>query len=197
MRLLVLSYVMLSFSLVTYGDYKSSIFRGSGVELDDRGNSKESYSVRIEVGEWVTDFFEFVTITTDKKLDDGSLRESTTVRLRSWGIALDSTDRASNSFAVIDEDGNMLGWGHKIEYRSKDAPKIHAILLNYRLSDHPDSDKVSLLLRFVKAEGTLDSTGSIVNRYGRIVSAWSDKTHISKRQRWEHKDHPDRPSSDE
>ena len=51
MHLFVMSFIMLSFSLVAQGDYKADFYRGSGRNHDQEGRSKGNYSVLIEMKE--------------------------------------------------------------------------------------------------------------------------------------------------
>ena len=68
----------------------------------------------------------------------------------------------TDSVTIVDADGNRLGWGYEIEFESEDAPKVYALMLNYRASDTPDSNTVSQLIRFVRSENTVTSTGSVI-----------------------------------
>lgn len=171
MRLFLTSLIILSFSIVGHSanDHKSDFYRGIGIERDHSGKSKGSYSVLLEVAEWSNHSAgtNITTITTIRTLEDGNLT------LQTLKLLVTGTD----SFTILDQDGDQLGWGYEMEFEREDSPKVHALLLNYRLSDKPDSNIVSHFIRYVRADGSIDSTGSIVDSNGKMVSAWSERAY--------------------
>ena len=160
-----MSLILLGFSLSSYGDNESKIYQGSGTEYD-QDESKSPYAVEIKITEGVSGRDKYLTIQSHVILEDGSYKGKT-VKLSFTG---------PDSFVIIDADGDRLGWGHKIEFENGDAPKVHALMLNYRTSDKPDSNIVSHLLRFVEGSNTVTSTGSVIDADGKMVSAWSSES---------------------
>ena len=155
-----------SFSLSAYSENQPRIYRGVGVEFD-QDESKIRYDVKIKINKESGDRYKFLTIHTGRAFEDGSYT----------GRALKLVITGTDSFTIVDKDGDRLGWGYEIEFENENSPKVHALVLNYRLSDRPDSNIVSHLLRFVKAENSVTSTGSIVDTDGNMVSAWSSKSY--------------------
>ena len=167
MRWLAMSLVLLGFSLSSYGDNEPKVYQGSGTEIDEH-ESKSPYTIetRITKTKDSTDGNRYIIIKTHIVLEDGSYKGKT-VRLMVTG---------TDSVTIVDADGNRLGWGYEIEFESEDAPKVYALMLNYRASDTPDSNTVSQLIRFVRSENTVTSTGSVIDSEGKMISAWSSKS---------------------
>ena len=167
MRWFAMSLVLLGFSLSSYGDNEPKVYQGSGTEIDEH-ESKSPYTIetRITKTKDSTDGNRYIIIKTHIVLEDGSYKGKT-VRLMVTG---------TDSVTIVDADGNRLGWGYEIEFESEDAPKVYALMLNYRASDTPDSNTVSQLIRFVRSENTVTSTGSVIDSEGKMISAWSSKS---------------------
>lgn len=167
MRWFAMSLVLLSFSLSSYGDNEPKVFQGSGTEIDEH-ESKSPYTVETKITKTKesSNGNRYLIIKTHIVLEDGSYKGKT-VRLMLTG---------SDSFTIVDADGDRLGWGYEIEFESENAPKVYALMLNYRASDKPDSNTVSQLIRFVRGENTVTSTGSVIDSDGKMISAWSSES---------------------
>lgn len=164
MRLFFTSLIVF-FSLSALGSSVAT-YRGSGVELQPDG-AKLKYSIVAKMDEQSTGSYKLVTIETKKSFDNGN------IVIQTLRLLVTGTD----SFTIIDKDGDKLGWGYEIEFEREGSPKVHALVLNYRKSDKTNSDTVAHLVRFTKADGTMESTGSIVDQDGEVVFAWSHRGH--------------------
>lgn len=158
---LLISSVSLADDQRIYSGTGSVLVPGSDPETEPDGK-RSNYLVSLQINEGGDDGITLIVTSVVREDSDPAVE---TLRMRKSG---------SSSFDILDRNNNQIGWAYEAEFEDEDSLKVHGLILNYRT--HTDDDHaVTHYLRFTEGNGTLISTGSAVDRQGKLVVSWYDK----------------------